>query len=62
MIYILLYKPVDSLEDRQHLQEDVNKILSRITLHGLKPNTLKTHLLQVTMCNNTLELNLSVNM
>ena len=45
---ILLYKPINSMEDSNALQSDVDTILEWITSHGLVPNHNKTKLLSVT--------------
>ena len=45
---ILLYKPINSMEDSNALQSDVDTILEWITSHGLVPNHSKTKLLSVT--------------
>ena len=45
---ILLFKPVNSVADVSHLQQDVNLILSWMDVHGLTPNQTKTQLLPFT--------------
>ena len=44
---ILLYKPVNSEEERQQLQNDCQSIVDWITQHGLAPNHSKTKLLAI---------------
>ena len=50
---ILLYKPINSAEDTNRLQEDVDSILEWIREHGLTPNHAKTKLLTVTRSRKT---------
>ena len=53
---ILLYKPVDSAEDINQLQQDVDLILKWMTSQGLTDNQSKTQLLPLTRSRNALHL------
>ena len=57
---ILLYKPVNSVADVSHLQQDVNLILSWMDAHGLMPNHSKTQLLPITRTKRPFPINISM--
>ncbi len=57
---ILLYKPINSAEDTNRLQEDVDSILEWIREHGLTPNHAKTKLLTVTRSRKPVPTNLNI--
>ena len=57
---ILLYKPVNSVADVSHLQQDVNLILSWMDAHGLTPNHSKTQLLPITSTRRPFPINISM--
>ena len=57
---ILLYRPINSTEDCNLLQSDVNSILEWISSHGLVPNHSKTKLLSVTRSRQPFPTNLKI--
>ena len=57
---ILLYKPINSDEDRKLLQNDCNSILNWVTQHGLSPNHSKTKLLSISRSRNAPPINLII--
>ena len=58
---ILLYKPINSDEDRKLLQSrDCHSILEWITQHGLTPNHSKTKLLCLSQCRGVVPINLNI--
>ena len=57
---ILLYKPINSVEDSNLLQSDVNSILEWVSSHGLVPNHAKTKLLNVTRFRHPISTNLKI--
>ena len=58
---ILLYRPIDNVEDSNLLQSDVNSILEWVSSHGLVPNHNKTKLLNVTRSRHPISTNLRIN-
>ena len=57
---ILLYKPINSAEDTNRLQKDIDSILEWIREHGLTPNHAKTKLLTVTRSRKPVPTNLNI--
>ena len=57
---ILLYRPINSVEDSNLLQSNVNSILEWVSSHGLVPNHAKTKLLNVTRSRHPISTNLKI--
>ena len=57
---ILLYRPINSVEDSNLLQSNVNSILEWVSSHGLVPNHAKTKLLNVTRSRHSISTNLKI--
>ena len=57
---VLLYKPVDTAEDINQLQQDVDSILKWMSSQGLTANQSKTQLLPITRSRNALPIHISI--
>ena len=57
---ILLYRPINCVEDNNLLQSDVNSILEWVSSHGLVPNHAKTKLLNVTRSRHPISTDLNI--
>ena len=57
---ILLFKPIDSSDDLQDFQQDLQNICNWIQDSGLRPNHVKTQLLPITRSRNCFPLTLTL--